>query len=342
MSWNAPIVRGAKPAKPRQIASIDGKPTFESAVETWLSEHVTAKGRRYATTTQDVVRFNLLGARLSGWRKQHGIRTVDAWNAEAATDFLRWYQTEIKADADTVRKFRTQLRQFGRFCARKYGLEDAIGPALDSLRIAEGPSDPKEKTPALTQGEAKRLLKEAPTQRDALIVALLLYTGMRPSELVALKERHIRLDHTPPVVVIEGSIHDPNRAKTEAGHRTIPLTIGGQTILARLMKAHLMEPGRPRGAEYVFLSRKHDSLGNPLPLSIGGLDLTLARLEKQTGIKCNAYRFRHTFCTWCADAAMPMLFLQQLLGHQSADMVAYYYRGKTSQAVLEAAARTRF
>jgi integrase len=31
------------------------------------------------------------------------------------------------------------------------------------------------------------------------------------------------------------------------------------------------------------------------------------------GVHCNPYRFRHTFCTWCADAGMHMLHLQQLL-----------------------------
>ncbi|MGA8415774.1 MAG: hypothetical protein WB808_04065, partial [Candidatus Dormiibacterota bacterium] len=64
--------------------------------------------------------------------------------------------------------------------------------------------------------------------------------------------------------------------------------------------------------------------------------------ESASGIRCNAYRFRHTFCTWCADAGMLMLHLQQLLGHASSDMVAFHYRGKTSEAVLQAAARVRF
>ena len=54
----------------------------------------------------------------------------------------------------------------------------------------------------------------------------------------------------------------------------------------------------------------------------------LATLGEATGIKCNAYRLRHTFCSWCADAGLPMLDLQHLLGHASTDMVADYYRGR--------------
>ena len=82
--------------------------------------------------------------------------------------------------------------------------------------------------PALSKGESDLLLGTASTTRDQLIVALLLYPGIRPSELVALEERHVNLDRNPPVVVIEGSVHDPTRTKTEAGARTIPLNVGGQ------------------------------------------------------------------------------------------------------------------
>jgi len=342
MSWNQPITRGTKRDRPRPLAAIDGRVTFEAAVETWIAQHVMPGGRHYATTTQNVIRSNLLGSRLTGWRKGEDIETVDQWNADKAVKFMRWYQDEMHADADTVRKFRTQLRQFGRFCADKYGHADSIGPALDALRIAAGPTDPKDKVPALSKGESDLLLGTAPTTRDQLIVALLLYTGLRPSELVALEERHVDLARNPPVVVIEGSVHNPTRTKTEAGARTIPLNVGGHRKLTSLMRTHLTDPKRPRGAEYLLLSKRLDSQGNPERLTIGGLDLILARLEKATGIKCNAYRFRHTFCTRCADGGMAMTTLQQLLGHKTIEMVAYYYRGKTSQEVLEAATRIRF
>jgi integrase len=65
-------------------------------------------------------------------------------------------------------------------------------------------------------------------------------------------------------------------------------------------------------------------------------------LSAATGIKCTAHRFRHTFCTWCADAGLPMLHLQQLVGHKTSDMVARYYPEKTSHAAVDAAARVRF
>jgi integrase len=136
-------------------------------------------------------------------------------------------------------------------------------------------------------------------------------------------------------------VHDPDATKTQAGFRDVPLTVG-QSILPRWIRAYLTEPERPIGASRLFLSLRNDHYGRSQPLTLEGLKSMLATLGETTGIKCNAYRFRHTFCTWCADAGMHMLHLQQLLGHASSDMVAYYYRGKTSEAVLQAAARVRF
>jgi hypothetical protein len=39
---------------------------------------------------------------------------------------------------------------------------------------------------------------------------------------------------------------------------------------------------------------------------------------------------------------MEMLHMQQLLGHVNSDMVAFYYRGRTNEAMLDAAARIQF
>ena len=99
---------------------------------------------------------------------------------------------------------------------------------------------------------------------------------------------------------------------------------------------------RPKGATHLFLSTRTDELNRATPLTLNGLKMILKALDADTGIKCNPYRFRHTFCTWCADAGMHMLHLQHLLGHARNDMVAYYYRGRTSDALLKAAAKIRF
>jgi integrase len=68
----------------------------------------------------------------------------------------------------------------------------------------------------------------------------------------------------------------------------------------------------------------------------------LHTLGRTTGIHCNPRRFRHTFCTWCADAGMDLLTLQQLLGNEDSEMVVRYYRRRGSEDALFAAAQIRF
>jgi integrase len=340
--WDTPIrPRGEETLSPA-IPEIPGKPTFERAVEQWLDEHVSTKtGRPYSTTSRTVARYNLLGGRLTSWREARGIRTAEEWTAPVAAEYLAWYQHDMGADSDTVKKVRTQLRQFAGFCARRFGDREATGPALENLRISSAQDQELVNMPALTQSEAATILQKASSPRDRVIVAMLLYTGTRPSELVALEETHIRLDGTPPLVEIRGTAYGKHETKTQAGYRDIPLTIG-QDLLPRLLREHLSDPSRPKSSYHLFLSNRRDRRGNATPLTIAGVNLMLQTLGRATGIHCNPRRFRHTFCTWCAEAGMPMPDLQKLVGHKESEMVAHYYRGRTSEDALMAAARIRF
>ncbi|MBV8221905.1 MAG: site-specific integrase, partial [Candidatus Eremiobacteraeota bacterium] len=170
---------------------------------------------------------------------------------------------------------------------------------------------------------------------------LLLYTGMRPSELIGLEVSHLRLDRTIPVVEVKWSAEKRSAPASPGGFREVPLTIG-QSALPQLIRSHLEDPTRPPTATALFLSNHRDASGRFAPLTVNGLRQMLEALGESTGIKSNAYRFRHTFCTWCADAGMQMLHMQQLLGHASSQMVARYYEGRSSQTAVEAASRLRF
>jgi integrase len=287
------------------------------------------------------VRDNLLGGPMKAYRAKHGIVAVEQWSGDVAADYLRWLQHELRRDSATVKKQRSQLRSFGLFCETTYRVVDAGGGRLPTLRISDVTDFARAGEPPFTFGEAARLLESASTPRDRLAVALLLYTGMRPGELVALEEQHIRLDGVPPVVEVSGGAHNRLAATSPARFRDVPLTIG-QTTLPQLVRSHLEDPRRPADASHLLLSSHRDASGGYAPLTLNGLRQVLEALGEATGIKSNAYRFRHTWCTWCADAGLQMLHMQQLLGHTSSQMVAYYYRGTTSQTAVDAAARIRF
>ena len=340
--WLQPLQPNHRPPGPTSSAVGEGPLSFEQAVARFAEGHVSRKTRRpYSSTSRQNIRDNLLGTPLTGFRQERGIETVAAWSGDLAAEYLHWLQVDLRRDSATVKKVRGQLRSFGAYCDEHFGTEDAARGALTTLQVSPATDYERRHDAALTRAEAKRLLNAALTGRDRLIIVMLLYTGMRPSELLALEPQHIRLDRTPPVVEIRGTVHEPDATNNQARSRDVPLTVGA-SVLPRLLRAHLNDPARPEGARRVFLSLRSDHFGRPQPLTMEGLKSMLAKLGEATGIRCNARRLRHTFCTWCADAGMHMLHLQQLLGHASSDMVAYYYRGKTSDAALQAAARVRF
>lgn len=340
--WVQPLGPNRRPGRVGQPEQQGPGVTFERAVELFAEQYVSPKsGRPFSRTSKKNVRDNLLGGPLTAFRKQHGVDTVDAWNGDLAVDYLNWLQHELRRDSATIKKVRGQMRSFGRFCDEHFHTTNAAAGGLASMRVTTTANFERHKDPPLTHGEADRLLKAASSPRDRLAVAMLLYTGMRPAELLALEDRHTHVDRKPPIVEVRGSVHDPGGSESDAGFRDVPLTIG-QNLLPRLIRAHLTDPRRPPAASRLFLSHRADHRGRHEPLSADGLKSMLAALGDTTGIKCNAYRLRHTFCTWCAQAGVEMLHLQLLLGLASSDMVSCYYRDRTSEAVLEAAARVRF
>lgn len=316
--------------------------SFERAVERFMEHYVSRKtGRPFSATSKRNVRDNLLGGPLTAYRTAHDIVSIEQWSGDAAADYLRWLQLELRRDSATIKKQRSQLRSFGLFCEETYRVGDAAGGELTTLQVSGTTDFARSKEPPLTFAEAERILEAAATSRDRLAVALLLYTGMRPSELVGLKEKDFQLERTPPLVEVRGGASNASALDTPGGSRLVPLTIG-QNTLPQWVHAHLADLQRPAKAAYLLLSGHRRPSGAYAPLTVNGLRQMLEALGETTGIKCNAYRFRHTFCTWCAAAGLPMSHMQQLLGHATSQMVAQYYRGKTTTTVLDDAARIRF
>ena len=340
--WLRPLEPTGRPKGSRHVAHPKREPvSFERAVERFAEHYVSRKtGEPFSVTSRRNVLNNLLGSPLTTYRTQHGITTVDKWNGDHAAQYLRWLQQELRRDSATIKKVRSQLRSLGEFCDEHFHTVGGAAGGLATYAVSPETDYDRPKDPPLTRTEADTLLRAAPTHRDRVAIAVLLYTGMRPSELLALEVENIRLDQALPLVEIRGSLHNRALTPRDSRYRDISLTIG-QTWLPRSISTHLEDPERPPGATRVFLS-KRDAHGKWQSLTLEGLRAMLFDLGQASGIKCSASRFRHTFCTWCADAGLQMLHLQRLLGLKNPDMVAYYYQGKTGEGTLEAASLLRF
>ena len=62
----------------------------------------------------------------------------------------------------------------------------------------------------------------------------------------------------------------------------------------------------------------------------------LARLERRTGIKCNAHAFRRTFVTESLGNGMNLFYVQSLLGHSSLTMTRIYAELVNSENAIRA------
>lgn len=356
----APVHRRRAPNRRADVSPAErGELTFEGAVDLFLYAESRNEG------TRANIRHNLLNSHLTAFRQRRGMRTLRQFTAEAAVDYLTEYRQVRGGAHSTTEKIRHHLRQLAVWAREQQGYDGLDRPPLTTFRVPDlrqdsPPSkDDEEEEPALSRAEAERLLDAAlqpagrarqtgVAARDHLIVKLLLYCGLRPSELVGLDIRHVRLDTRPPQLEIRRPTHhrsrrrrhgDTDGLKTAAAVREVPLNISRGANLVAEMRRYL-ERDRPRDAASttLFCSVRRDAAGARSGLTIDGLEEILDRLGRATGIHCNAYRFRHTCATWLVDAGIQEQYLMHIMGWDDPAMVARYFRGHRNPAILEAVA----
>lgn len=185
------------------------------------------------------------------------------------------------------------------------GLIDVLPPRV----LMPPPARPRER--ALTIEEADRLLaaakaddKEQEYSLMAPLVALLIATGARISELLALiwGPVGLDLDARPARVVIAR-----DTTKSDAGARVVPIEDAFATILRR----HYRRIGKPPLGVLVFALED----GRALKRS-GRARSGLKRVVKAAGLEgVSAHVLRHSQGTWLASAGVPGPALAARLGH---------------------------
>lgn len=148
----------------------------------------------------------------------------------------------------------------------------------------------------------ERLYLIAATQPLRDIATIMIDTGMRPSEIVALRRDDIKLEKRTAQV---------QNGKTKAARRRIPLTSRAVEVLQRRTQGL-------RGTDFLFLSEK-----TMRPLTT--CKTAHATALRKTGVRhFRLYDLRHTFATRFVDSGGDVMSLQALLGHSNIQMVTRY------------------
>ena len=159
-----------------------------------------------------------------------------------------------------------------------------------------GPTNPMEELAALpnkrrvprvlTGQEVRQLLTAADTERDRLMVLLVMDSGLRLGELASLRWTDVRDDH----LVVTGKV----------GDRVVPIS---QAIRDRI-------EGQGDGF--------HVWMGSRGPLTRSGIKMAFQRLFHRAGIgsrKAGPHCLRHTFATAYISAGGSLWALREIMGH---------------------------
>lgn len=171
-------------------------------------------------------------------------------------------------------------------------------PARDVKRLAEN----ERKFHVITQDEEKIYLLACPQPLQD-IAALMLETGMRPSEIYNLKRGQ---------VFLEKEFVQVENGKTKSSNRRVWLSAKASEILGRRLEAFNYDTIFPK-----------DETGSRLPIYL--LSVQHRETIERIGFNFRLYDCRHTFATRTLESGeTDLLTLASILGHSNLNQVQRY------------------
>jgi site-specific recombinase XerD len=228
-------------------------------------------------------------------------------------DFRDSLRRERSQSVATVNRNLVSLRRFFTWLKGKGHVQSSPAEGVKELRRQE--SVPK----SLDRAAIRKLLREAEARCDvraACIFSMLLYCGLRVSELVALEERDLELgDRSGWLTVRNGKGNKQRR---------VPIPLPAR----RSLEAYCQTRGD--------LSLPLVFLGERGPLTTKGVRALFSKYSAITGVKVHPHLLRHCFGRQFLEANQnDLVALAALMGHESLDTTRRYVQRTPEQ--LEAA-----
>jgi len=216
---------------------------------------------------------------------------------------------ENNYEPTTINKKLNSIQSFNDFLIDKGDMSELVlNLGRDRIKIARGSEKPVEVlTPAVVDTLLFHLETKAKHLRDKVLIHLLLYTGVRVSELVAIKIRDIDfLAHQLKVVGKGGK------------YREIPL----KPELVDTIKKYIVER-----RWNLYYKSEYLLLGQRGPLGRDAVNRVLNKIEKEAKLKqhLKPHSFRHTFATMLINKNVPITTVSKLLGHSGIDTSVRFY-----------------
>ena len=237
--------------------------------------------------------------------------------------FVRYKEYLIKESyaVSTINKKINSLKVYNDFLRTKGIVDESyIQLKRDRILIAAGSEG---EVTALSDEQVEKLLfyVENPNkvnQRNKLIVYLLLYTGVRVSELVGIKL---------------GDIDTLTSTLQVAGKGGQHREIGLREDVLRLIQTYRKEERSESvfsDSEYLLVSQRGKKMHRD---AVRGW---LAKVSKDIGFQMHPHLFRHTFCTRLIKKGVDLITVSKLAGHSTVNMTAKFYIQTTREEKKEA------
>lgn len=236
-----------------------------------------------------------------GWCKEQAVVSL----IELSSTHIKLYlihQAESGLADYTVRGSAMAVRAFCRFVIREGLVTDN---PFDGVRM---PKEPERVLPAFSKADAQKLFKAARNHRDRALIAVLLDTGMRAAETLALQGRDVNLD-AGEVIIRKGK-----------GNKGRMVYLGAKA--QKYLLLYFIRRGTPDDNEPVF---RNENTGGKGVITRSRFFKVFNELGKRAGVKpCTPHRFRRTFALEMARAGVNIHMIAKLMGHKDITVLKRY------------------
>ena len=218
--------------------------------------------------------------------------------------------TENGYSINTINKKINSLHSFNFFLVSKnLCTEKVVYPNKDKIKIARGS---EKEIDVFSDEEVERILfyledRSRVNLRDKGVILILLYTGLRVSELVNLKIQDIDFLTSTLKVVGKGGKYREVPLKMEVSE-------GIKEYMEKERQAH-----KYSSSEYLFLTQRAGKMDKDTVNKI------LNRKGKYLNLKMKPHKFRHTFCTRLLSKGVELTTVAKLAGHSNIQTTATFY-----------------
>lgn len=224
-------------------------------------------------------------------------------------------------ELSTINKKVNSIQSFNKYLVDNgYSKDVVVDIAKDRVKLAYGSERQVE---VLTDKQVEQILfyiqnAEKVSKRNRMVILLLLYTGLRVSELCDIKIKNIDF------------LTAHLRVFGKGGKvREIPL----KSEVLEAIKEYMIERSSNPFADNEYLM-----LGQRGVLQRDAINTLLEKLTEKIGVdvRLKPHTFRHTFCTRLVSKGVPLTTVSKLAGHSSIDTTARFYINSSKEEKMRA------